>query len=233
MKKSGTQKLTALLLSLLVAFTIILIPQIPETRADGSTVLQDMIKFKNGKTYNLINEIYDVDMGSMLDNATKVRVTSTNKSVVDLLEDSEYNFEYGLVSLETKKKGSATVRIKVTKKSGTKTYKIKVKVTKYANPFKSIKIGRTSVTKRFKKSPYAPANAGTGSKKVAIKMADGWTIKKISLRTFDYAKSKTTNKTIKNNSTIKIKKGEDWSQELFITVYNKKTKTTVKCICFL
>lgn len=143
---------------------------------------------------------------------------SSNKKVIAV--SSKYSNGATSIYINVKKAGKATVSFKA--KVGNKTYNYKCKfvVTNYANPLKSIKIGKVNYTSKFSKRGhlYLPGKKNI-SGKLVIKPKKDWKITDL----FTYSTITGKIKKIKNNKNVSLKK----NQALHIGLKNRKTgKTT-------
>ena len=222
MKKNTSQKLLAAVLSMFIAFSLVIIPETLISHADGLMV-QDVIEFSNGATYKVIPDYYEIKMPKALKGAKKVTVSSSKKSVV---EAYEWTKGEKTIPFFAYKKGTATITVKVKKSSGSKTYKFKVKVVERNTPFKTIKVGSKSVKSGFKQLNYADLEMDKAcKKKITVKPANGWKVKKITFEYRNLETDKTTRKTVKNGGTISFKNPQKYSNDVYIRMYNNKTKT--------
>ena len=150
----------------------------------------------------------------------KIRdIKTSNSKVLTFSKASKpkwFKYEYWL---NVKKPGTATVSWKATDPQTKKTSKFSYTyvVFKYSNPFKSIKIGKTNLTKRFKKSQDADGLKVGLSGKLSIKLKSGWKLTKVQYLTDGKVK------TISKNSNIKF--GEN--EQIWLTLKNTKKKFTI------
>ena len=225
--KKKTQKLLAAVLSVFVAFALVIVPQ---TSAPIAGMAQPA---KYAKKINVAAGMaYELNMGKRLKGASKVKVTSSNKKIVAHFGkwDPKRGGKYLLINAA--KKGAATLTIKVTKKGKTKKYKCKVKVNKYKNPIKKFMIGSKNVAKAFKKYPGTGSTFTKGGKyKVAVTPASGWKVKKIEYKCYSKNTGKTVKTAFKNkkSGTITVKASEDYIESIYITLYNKSKKMKMLC----
>ncbi len=101
-------------------------------------------------------DIFSISYGNLydgtIDKYSKVTVKSSNKKVITAKD--EYNYPYKMITMKPKKTGKASVTVKYYqkgKKSPVKTEIYKFTIKKYTNPFKTFKIGNTSVAGKFSK----------------------------------------------------------------------------------
>ena len=177
-----------------------------------------VIKFAENIKISDIDEDFYIDMGSRVGENDKVTVKSSNKSVVKPLN---------WTTLQVVKPGKAKVSITVKKKNGKKTnYKCTVRVYKYKNPIKTLKLGSKNIAKKYKKDNFAEAKSSTS--KLTVKPAKGWKIKTIKYRAYkeneDGSFAKEVKRTIKPKSgaTIKRRIGKNWYEEIALVMYNKE-----------
>jgi len=169
------------------------------------------------------------------EDVTDLKVSNKKIATAKLTEFSEGDY---IVEVSPKKAGTVTVSAKA--KANGKTYdlKTKFKFYKYTNPFKSFKIGKKSIAKKFaSRDYYTKMGLFNGTKtlskqKISIKVKSGWKIRRIELQHFTPVTDEDGehlmydekgSRTIKNNTKVDILP----HSSLFIEVYNKKTKTSI------
>lgn len=225
--KKVLSRVMSVCLALMVAFSMVIVPSVVAVHADGAVLSEakyaKTVKYYVGAEYG---ELVMLNMGSKLKGAKSVKITSSKKSVVKPFSYQKGDGNYIILNL--KKKGTAKLTITVKKSGKTAKYKTTVKVLKYSNPFQSFKIGQKSVTTKFKKTMVADYNNKINEKqKISIKVKSGKKIKKITYCALNFETEEEINKTIKNNSSVKlIKDNETWMESITVTVYDSKTKTT-------
>ena len=216
-------KAAAMLLSVLVAFSFLIVPQTDSIHAD---MMPREVKYAktiniNLEPYKYFYDYYAIDMGKKLKGAKKVTVKVSNKAVV-----SDADFFYGdLVAFTVKKAGKTTLNIKVTKKNGsTSKYKVNVIVNKLKSPFVSAKLGKKNLIKQFRKDPYATVKCGK-SAKLSIKPKKGWKVSKITYE-YEYTSGddyKYKTKKFTNNKKITFKNNPNYSEYLYFDMIQKST----------
>ena len=160
--------------------------------------------------------IFTLDFDNEDEACTLVSLKVSNKKVISVSKVYEKGTStIKHFKIKVKKVGDAAIKFKW--KQGGKTYshKFQVFVKKYDNPLKSIKIGKTSFTSKVTKCNEVNLKRKTYKGKVALKTNKGWKIKSISIDDVNTYKTKK----IKNNKSIKLKKG----QVLSVECRNKKT----------
>ena len=189
--------------------------------AEGGTIdfptKLSMIYYPNDSAPNYV--LLENDMKVTIDMDT---VQSTDPEVATLKIKSE-DGQYGIY---TTKAGKATVTFKAIA-PGSATYvdwAIDVKVTKYANPCKSFKIGKKNYVKKFKKQYWflAPKKI---SGKLVIKPAKGWKMTGIEkytdkAGTWKKVKNKKKIKLVKNDSVLAHFKKKDIHEMVLIQIDN-------------
>jgi len=224
--KKVISKVLSVALAFMVAFGLVIVPSVSPVHADGACFVTAKyaknVKYYYGAKYC---QYVILDMGSRLNGAKNVKVTSSKKSVVKTFK--YYKDSKGMILLKVKK-GTARVTIKCKKNGKNKTYKSKIKVVKYKNPFKGIYVGDKNCASKFNKRMLATyKNTLSTEQKISIKMKSGQKIKNIHYDAINMENSKIISKTIKNNSSIKLKgNSEVWDESITVTVYDKKKKTT-------
>jgi len=82
------------------------------------------------------------------------------------------------------------------------------KMINYSSPVKTLKIGKTDLTKKAKNSRVFTGKAFKG--KVSFKLKKGWKLSKMEKHTIDRTTGRVTENTkLKKNKTFKLKKGEE------------------------
>ena len=150
-------------------------------------------------TPNLVS--HNINLGGVAKTSDVTKLKSSNKSVVKL---SKFVYEGTVyVSVKPNKPGKATVTFDYKYKGKTCHAKVKVKVYKYFNAIKSLKIGSKNYASKFKKDNYAYLKKKlTG--KLKIKAKAGYKI----LDIYSYNRKDGSNfKTLKNGKKVTIKKG--------------------------
>lgn len=162
--------------------------------------------------------MYYLDLGKKIKNATKVTV-DYNGVIMANAYKYDYMTDYN-VTVTALEPGSGKLTVKVWKNGTKKTYKINVKVVKYKNPVKSLKIGSKEYAKKFKNNDIlGNVKFPVSKKKISIKPASGWKVKSI----VAYAGPEQNAVKAKNNSTFNFKKWEP-VRNILVTLENKKTK---------
>ena len=218
--KKKLSKILSLMMIFAVAFSMIIIPQTSVVKADEIGTLLEY-----SKSMTLATGTYTIDFGKKFNNEKdKIKVTTSDKRVAAVEKD--------FPTIELKKKGTAKIKFTVTKKNGKKkTYKMTVKVFKYKNPFKSIKLGSEQYRSKFKKNQGFEIEKKEGKYKISVKPAKGWTVQKIVHAWYDTDKNgeldfdKLIEKKVKNNKKISVKE-ESLISWLTVYMYNKKTGVT-------
>lgn len=221
------KKTLAFILSAVVALVMVIMPASLEVNADGSG--RYVPYSKNVTVYKFADKYdnyYYMDLGKKAANAKKITVKSSKKKV--LAEIDPYGSE---LFFRANKTGKTELTIKVTKKSGTvKKYKINVRVKKYESPIKSIKIGKSSYTKKLGNKTTLNFKISGKSAKLSVKLKKGWKISKVYYYAmYDGEDENLTDidKSYKNNSVIKFKNSEDYSESVEFTLTEKATGNEV------
>ena len=133
-----------------------------------------------------------------------VSVKSSNKKVLTAARAKSGSDGTLACKVKLKKTGKATVTLKLKHLSSGKTitYKKVYTVKKYANPIKTLKIGKKSLASKFKSATYY----GQGKKlsgKLQIKTKNGWKVERIDL----LGKSQVLKNDLKSGTKITLKKG--------------------------
>lgn len=208
-------------LAVLLAFSMIF-----AFRAESASAAPvKTIKYKSTLTISTSDRYVSLDMGSRLNKAKSVKVSSSKNSVV---KARAVNNSKKSVCLAIKRKGKATLTIKVKRSGKTKTYRCRVKAVKYRCPVKRFRVGSHDLAASFRKSTFASFTNSDAKSTVSIRAAKGWKVSRISVKASRYdpetKKYVTRNTTIKNGTTASLKTKAGWSQYIVVTMYKKKTK---------
>lgn len=223
------RKALALSVSLCLTIALVIVPMQQTSYADGSypsvKYAKTMHVMLDPKTPNR----YYVEMGKKADSAVKITVTSGNRKVA-------VPEKYDNSIIHAKRAGTAKLKIKVKTKKGTKTYKCTLKVLKYENPFKTLKVGGTSLKSKFNKTAQANSyvkNKTTGKIKIVPKK--GWVLKRAYYSCeyygddyehydqYEPVEYKFTKKNIKSVPKLTLyPKGNDWEVYMYFTMENPK-----------
>lgn len=128
------------------------------------------------------------------------------ESETEVVEDDEEtddtkNYSYA-IDLKLKKKGTTVISFKV----GDQTYSTTVKVVKYKNPVKTLKItgvksGKNIASKTKTKNYVNFKGVNKSSSKLTIKPASGWTVEKITFSCSNTGETKTWKNTVKKSGS--------------------------------
>ena len=206
------------LLVLMTLMLAILVLPVTELQAANAKIAKNMtvVYYPKAKQHNEVNiTLSKIKVSKVKSSNSKALKVSTLKSDMD----------FSLLKFTPKRAGTSTVSFTAKTKSKTYTYTSKVKVVKYQNPFKTLKIGSKNYTSKFKNTDY-PGWAFASSDKIKgrlnITAKKGWKVSKIELVNLSTRKAKK----IKNKTKIDMsKKGVD---RLDITMKNSKTGVTHK-----
>lgn len=231
MKKSTKKSVSMLFALAFLAFTLCLIPA-KKAHASGS---EGYIQLK-GKSQSVIvfhpsSDDYEIECGKQLKNAKKVKFTSNKPSVIKThcYKDSTDKSNPYSLTFTTKKLGTAKLTLTYTKNGKKQKHIINVKVTKYQNPFKSVKIGKISYTKDFKHSFVSEflKKQPVGKQKISIQTKNGWkvvSIKKVYPKNPKDDASPYIVSKVKNNTKTFISKAYT---TLMITVKSKNSDCAI------
>lgn len=226
------KKLVSLALALIVAASII--PTIPAKAAPTYEESVTLVMYEK-------NQIASIYVDDLLDSETikKADVTSSKTSVASIYsitretqeseneiiedeenEDSGNTYSY-TIDLKLKKKGTTVITFKV----GGETYSTKVKVVKYTNPVKTLKIkgvksGKNIASKTKSVNYVNFSGAKASGSTLSITPKSGWTVEKVVYNCSSTGVTKTKKNTVRKNgevSTIKI------SSLSLGTLYKSKT----------
>lgn len=146
---------------------------------------------------------------------TKVSCQNTKIATVKKFNDKEYG---DAIMIKSKKAGSTTVKFTLKKGSKSYNYTWNLKVRKYSNPFKKLKIGSKSYVSKFNNT-FAPRLQKKISGKFTYTLKSGWKIESIKKFT-----GPGKGKTVKKNQKITLNKGDG------LLMWIKNTKTGVTTI---
>lgn len=215
------KKAITFLLSAMLVFSLVIIPASIEVNADGSP---NYVGFSDNVTvYKFAassKNYYALDLGKKGANAKKITASASKKGIITEIDSYD-----GSVAFRAKKAGKTVLTIKVTKKSGTvKKYKVKVNVKKYISPIKSLKIGKSSYTKKLGNKTDLAFKISGKKAKFSIKLKKGWKISNLEYYAMydgDDENLSDIDKTYKNNAVISFQKSEDYSEYVCFTLTNK------------
>ena len=210
MTKKYFSRITAMLLAVFVAFGMICF-NTGEVNAKSSwyVALPD--------TMYVGMEGYSVDVGKYNESTGEttwakkiISVKSSNKSVLKVKTEKWDNNKY--FNLKCKKAGKAKLTVKYKKPDGsTSTVKKTIKVKKYPNQIKSLKVNGKKVKVSENKYQYFKSNNKKSSVKIKMALKKGWKISYVSVRAYnsktDKSKDiKVSKSAVKNGKAIKIPK---------------------------
>lgn len=190
-------------------------------KADGGDLLLSYAKnITLSRKGNTDEDYYYMDL-PVKGEIKKITAKSSNSKVIKV--------EKGSFFFHAKKTGKAKVTYKVKLTNGkTKKYVSNIKVVKYKNPFKSLKLDSKNYAKKFNKKTGKTEGISYSTKKksvkISIKAASGCKIKSIKRCQYSSTGKETWSK-VKNNTSVKLIKGAAIIQ---IKMYNKNTKATDK-----
>lgn len=216
-----SKKIKKLLVVLMACVLVIPVLPVTEVKADYMPTLNKNMTLVYYQKEKWLNDTYVALPLNVkdTDKVTLSKVKLSNSKVLKVKVEKFGDAHHYLV-LTTKKAGTSEISLDA--KVNGKTHKIKcvVKVIKYKNPLKSLKIGSKNYASKFKNSE-SPTWSSSGTDKIKGKLNivpnKGWKISKIVVRNTSTGKGKV----IKNKTNIDMSKaGVD---VLEITVKNSKT----------
>lgn len=200
---------------LIFLFTIIIFPAMT-VRAD------DTICVKNGFKKTLVYSKYDKKYGYNFEtdipqNAKKCKVSSSKKSVATV-----ENYGSGYFCLKPKKEGKTTVTVTGVVNGKTVKCKGTVRVVKFQQPFKTLKIDGKSYLKKLNASyNYLEIKTKKSKVKFSYKLQPGWKI----------LESQVNDGKVKNGKTYSI--GEEEPLQIYILLKNKKSGEEIMTIFYV
>lgn len=221
--KKKIKRMTVVILSVIVLAGC-LVPMQIAYAADGDSAIG--IPYSKNMTVSKNNYGYYIMSGKNLGYGEIISIKSSNKKVITPMDDPDiYDAEW-TDSFDTKKTGTAKLTITVKKKSGkTQKYISKVKVVKYKNPAKQVKLSSKNLAFRFNRESYTNYTTKKKREKISVQAKSGWKVKEIKYNYYN-KKGKFITKTVKNKDYIKYQK---WGT-ISITMYKKNTKQTENLI---
>ena len=131
------------------------------------------------------------------------------------------------VGVTPRKPGKTTVSFTAKVNGKKKNYKCVVTVKKYVNPFSSLKVGSTSITKKFnnKTAIDISVNGTKKNQKVSFKLKKGW---KLDWGGYYKAFDGSNNKVVKNGTKITVKK----NRQLQFWLVNKDGSALCFLVCY-
>ena len=199
-------------MSLVFVMVMCLIPPVEASAASKKPFFSKNIEF----IYYEKKKDANIEFHTFGDEGVNYKITkmkSSNKKVMNM--SRIFDGENTLLKLKAQKPGKATITFKATVGNKTYNYKVKVKVIKYENPLKVLKIGKKDYAAKFAQEESYGLCKKNLEGKLAIKASPNWKIDSIHI--WDYNKNKHIK--VKNNKKISLKK----EQSLCISVSNKKT----------
>lgn len=210
------KKIITVLLGL-VLFAGCLLPAQSSRAADGYSTIG--IPYSRSMTISKNNSGYYIMTGKNLGNGEIISIKSSNRKVITPMDNADIYDAVWADSFDTKKTGSAKLTITVKKKNGkTQNYVAKVKVVKYSNPVKQVKLGSKNLTSKFGKGAGIYVSPKKDREKISVQAKSGWKVKNIGYTYYKGGKWKT--RTIHNKDYIKYEDGGT----ITISMYKKKTK---------
>ena len=205
------KRLTAYIFSLIVILSVL--PSIPAKAAPTYQQEVTMVMYEK----NQIAQLYIDDLAAS-ETITADDVTSSKSSVAsiysitreeqesetEVVENDEVvddsNTYSTTISIKLKKKGTTVISFKV----GNETYSTTVKVVKYTNPIKTLKItgvksGKNIASKTKTKNYVNFKGVKKSGSKLTITPKSGWTVEKISFSCSDTGETRTKKNYAKKN----------------------------------
>lgn len=211
--KKKMKKIASILLGVVLVISSCMIPS-----KEAEAAMSNEVSYSKNITVSAQGKygaFYWLYMGKKVEGAKMVTLKSSNKKVVKVAEKENVG---KWINFNARKPGTAKLTITVKKGNKIKKYTTKIKVVKYKNPVKVMKIGRKNVASKFKKQVSNASYRTKATKaKLSIKPVSGWKLKEIrgySAYPVDYKK-------LKNNRTFSVKK---YGGVLEVDFYHVKTK---------
>lgn len=191
---------------MLVFLFALMIAPVKNVKAD------DTVSVKNGFKQTVVYSKTDKKWGynycvtSVPDNAKKCKVTSSKKSV-----GTVENYGYGVFNFMPKKEGKTTITITGVVNGKTKKWKGTIRVVKFQQPFKVLKINGKSYLKKIKGSNnYCEMKTGKDKIRIDYKLQPGWKV----------VESYVNDEKVKSGKTYS--KDENGSMVIYMTLKNRK-----------
>ena len=205
----------ALVMAMLVT-TEVMIPQnATEVKAATAPYINPfsakVVTYKTGDIYSKYSTTISI-MGCGKASEIK-KLKSSNKDIKVSAQNGYIRAEFG------DKAGKATITCTV------KNVKLKTTLTvkKYASPVKSMKLGSTNFTSKFKNTNTVKTKSKFSKKKLAVKMNSGWVIKYVSVYNGGGKSSLYTVNGTSFSKTISLTYNYG---SVYVSCYNNKTKVT-------
>ena len=217
------KKILAMMLSLAVVFSFMIMPLTNEVSAEWNV---KSVRYKKNitvyKTSDSYSNTYGIALGKRVKNAKKVTFKTSKKGVITNLE-----FFDNAAVFNAKKTGKTKLTINVKNKNGTtKKYTVNVTVKKYTSPYKSIKVGKTTYTKKLREYDSLRVKLKSKKAKISIKPKKGWKVSNLTYSAEYYGDDEEMSipeKTYKNNAVIKFKNNKVYSESVRFTMTDKST----------
>lgn len=212
-----SKRLLAVILSVAVMLSIVIIPVTNEVSADSYPA----IKYKENIEISSLDAdgMFMLDLRKIAKENDKLYIKSSDTSVIWIQSDYPY--------FSVKKTGTAKIIIK--NKTRNKKYKCTITVVN-DNPFRSLKVGKKGFRKEFRLGTEGSFEPSAAKCRISITPRKGWKLKKIKYCTYKRGSLKLERdtlkkKTVKNKAKITFKSDEDkWGEYFLITMYDTKTK---------
>lgn len=196
-----TKRISSLILALLMVITVFALPT-PVAAAERGSV-PSKVRVYSGSYDNTAISFNYVNAGDQIKNLKSSSKNLIVKQTYQREESESYSSttpsNYAQIGVYAKKEGTYTVSFDIYSKDGSvkrSSHKVKV-YAKNDSPVSSIKLGGKSLWESS--SAFTTMKSG----KLSIKMASGYTLKKITIRTYD-KNGKTVEKVVKNNKKITL-----------------------------
>ena len=164
--RTRAKKILTMILSLAVVFSFMIMPLTNEVSAEWNV---KSVRYKKSitvyKTSDSYSNTYGIALGKRVKNAKKVTFKTSKKGVITNLE-----FFDNAAVFNAKKTGKTKLTINVKNKNGTtKKYTVNVIVKKYTSRYKSIKVGKTTYTKKLREYDSLRVKLKSKNAKISIK----------------------------------------------------------------
>ena len=232
MKRNQTRILSAMLAFVLVFLTAAFVQTESVSAASGPLKLTKTTLWV-GADYFYGAPVAPVDEKdeALVDKATLVSVSSSNKNVIKTVKSSsDKSLGYGY-TMEPLKTGSSTITVKYKVKGKTYSMKRKYYVKKFPKPYKTIIVNGKTVSITKHKYSFTVNDYTRNSAKVKITPKSGWKVYYASAYFFNSKTGSSSSKTLKNSvitsgEAIKIPSGST----AYVNVYfiNKTTQEKIQ-----
>ncbi len=215
MERTIVRRISAAVIALLVAFSMLYISVGEVNAADTWEILGENVYYSGMSGYNVNVSSWNDQTQEYKDGVVK-SVKSSNPKVVKINKSTWDGVAY--YSMDFKKVGKAKITVKFKKPDGsTGTLSKTLKVKKYPNQIKSLKVNgkKVKTSKGSKRYEYYITGYKKTKANVKVALKKGWKVSAVYVHAYSSKKDKTKDikvkkSAVKKGSAIKFPKGYDY-----------------------